>query len=162
MTFDEVVREHGPSLWRLTAAYSGGRSDREDLYQEILTAVWQALPRFEGRSSLRTYLLRIGHNRGIRFRARRDRLSVLSDDALEDVASSEPPADERLDRALERERLVAAIGRLSTALAQTVTLSLEGLSHAEIADVLGITENNVGVRMNRAREALARLLKEVE
>jgi len=160
VTFDDAVREHGPALWRLTAAYSSGRSDREDLYQEILTAVWQALPRFEGRSSLRTYLLRIGHNRGLRFRARRERMSILSDDSLDQVASNEPHADERLDREMQRTRLVTAIGRLSTALAQTVSLSLEGLSHTEIAEVLGITENNVGVRMNRAREALARLLQE--
>jgi RNA polymerase sigma-70 factor (ECF subfamily) len=159
MDFESVAKELGPALWRLTAAYAAHRADREDLYQEILAAVWQALPRFEGRASLRTYVLRIGHNRGLRHRARRERLSALHTESDDDIAAPGPGADERLEQSLQRERLTKAIGQLSPALAQTVTLSLEGLSHAEIAEVLGITDNNVGVRMNRAREALARLLR---
>jgi RNA polymerase sigma-70 factor (ECF subfamily) len=156
-TFEEAARDYGPALWRLAGTYSQTASDREDLYQEILVAVWRALPHFEGRSSIRTYVLRIGHNRGLSHRARRWRATMHDSESVDNVPDPAPPPDESIDRTLTRERLLAAVRRLSPALSQTVTLSLEGLSSAEIADVLGITENNVNVRMNRARGALARL-----
>lgn len=60
--------------------------------------------------------------------------------------------------AAERERLLGAIQRLPEGHRQVVLLSLEGLSHADIAEVLGITENNVAVRLSRARRALKDLL----
>lgn len=57
-----------------------------------------------------------------------------------------------------RERLQAAVQSLPMGLRQVVVLTLEGLSHAEVADVVGITENNVAVRLTRARAALSRRL----
>jgi len=68
--FERVVQAHGPALWRLTAAHARTLADREDLYQEILTAVWQALPRFAGHAALTTYLHRIATNRGLSWRRR--------------------------------------------------------------------------------------------
>jgi len=157
-SFDAIVQELGPALWRLTSAYARSHADREDLYQEVLTAVWRALPHFRGGASLRTYVLRIGHNRGLTHRARNARQGEVDDGAIEDLPDQTPHPDERLDRDLLRARLANAVRRLPATLAQPVMLNLEGLSHAEIAEVLGITENNVGVRMNRARAALAREL----
>ena len=57
------------------------------------------------------------------------------------------------------DRLVGAVRRLPLAYAQVVTLTLEGLSYAEIADVLGISETNVGARLTRARQMLRELLR---
>jgi RNA polymerase sigma factor (sigma-70 family) len=159
--FERVVQAHGPTLWRLTAAHARTRADREDLYQEILTAVWRALPRFEGQSALTTYLYRIATNRGLSWRARHGRhaAEVEAQDTIHDPS---PDPSEFAARRAERERLADAVRALPAALAQTVALFLEGLSHREIAEVLGITENNVAVRMNRARAALARVLVEQE
>lgn len=156
---DSVIRVHGPSLWRLTAAHAHSRADREDLYQEILTAVWQALPRFAGDAALTTYLYRIATNRGLSWRARQRRHGDAVE-PLESLPDTAPDPAERAARQSDSERLADAIRHLPAALAQTVSLFLEGLSHREIADVLGVTENNVAVRMNRARAALARTLTE--
>jgi RNA polymerase sigma-70 factor (ECF subfamily) len=79
---------------------------------------------------------------------------------LEEIVESQEPVDprpqpeEQASQQRQRIRLVAAIQSLPVAYRQIVTLVLEDLSHAEIADVLGISENNVAVRLNRARKAL--------
>lgn len=157
--FDTVLRLHAPALWRLTAAYAVARADREDLYQETLIAVWQALRRYEGKAALTTYLYRIATNRGLSWRARHGR-ATADPETIEAIADPTPDPARAAEDQSDSECLAAAVQALPATLAQTVTLFLEGLSHREIAEVLGITENNVGVRMNRARAILARSLTE--
>lgn len=156
--FDRIVKDFGAPLWRLTAVYAHGLADREDLYQEILVALWGALPRFRGEASLRTFVYRIGHNRGLTFRARSKRRMRREDPIPDAVADPAPLPDRTLERKEARERLTRAIAALSPTLAQPLLLHSEGLGYDEIASVLGITENNVGVRLNRARKELSRLL----
>lgn len=150
--FRRVMADHGAGLWRLTAGYAAHRHDREDLYQDILVAVLTALRSFRGDSSLRTYVYRIGHNRGISHRRRRTRRpeSVPPDDL---VARAPSPEAEVVAEA-RRSELLEAIRDLPHGQRQTMMLHLEGLDHSEIADVLGTTANNVGVRLHRARTAI--------
>jgi RNA polymerase sigma-70 factor (ECF subfamily) len=157
-SLDDLVSAYGPALWRLTRAYARNDVDREDLYQEILVAAWRALPRFRGDASLRTFVYRIGHNRGLTFRARSDRRARREYEIPLEYPDPAAPPGHALERTREQARLAAAIGALSPTLAQVVILHLEELSHAEIAQVLGITPNNVAVRLNRARNELAGLL----
>jgi DNA-directed RNA polymerase specialized sigma24 family protein len=72
--FDSIVAQYGAALGRLAAVY-GGDDGRDDLLQEILIGIWQALPRFRGEASERTFVFRIAHNRGITHRATRRALS---------------------------------------------------------------------------------------
>jgi RNA polymerase sigma-70 factor (ECF subfamily) len=158
VAFEDLLRLHGDALWRMTAAYANQLADREDLYQEILLAVWRALPRFRGDASKRTFVFRIAHNRGMTFRGRLIVRARREADVHAQLRDPGPAADQFLVAQSERERLAAAIRRLPASLSQTVMLSLEGLSHSEIAEVLDITENNVGVRLHRARAALEKML----
>lgn len=154
LTFEQVVEREGPRLWRLTAGYEWEPSLREDLYQEILVAIWGALPRFRGEASLSTFVLRVAHNRAVSHRARqraRQQREQPIDEALPDRGA---PPDARAERNAERERLLRAVRALPPALAQAVMLHLEGLSHAEVGDVLGISANAAAIRLSRAREAL--------
>lgn len=121
-------------------------------------AVWKALPRFRGNSSVRTFVFRIAHNRGMTFRGRAAARARREAEVPDELPDPGPGADERMRRAINRERLATAIDRLPPSLSQTVMLSLEGLSYEEIAEVLDITENNVGVRLHRARATLEREL----
>lgn len=70
-----------------------------------------------------------------------------------------PTPEQTLATAQQGRHLMAAVQRLSVGYRQVVTLSLEGLSYAEIADVLGISESNVGARLTRARQLLRRTLE---
>jgi RNA polymerase sigma factor (sigma-70 family) len=151
--FERVVREYGAALRRLASAWERDRTAQEDLLQEILVALWRALPRFRGEASERTFVFRVALNRAMTHRFRRAPPASPLDDAAHLADSRQSPEAEAA-AAQQRERLVAALQSLSPSLREAVTLSLEGLSGGEIADVLGITENNAMVRLSRARRAL--------
>ncbi|MGH7650520.1 MAG: RNA polymerase sigma factor [Gemmatimonadaceae bacterium] len=157
---ERVIREHGDLLDRVAWGYSDNAHDFEDLMQEILLAIWRALPRFRGESSERTFVLRIAHNRGISFSMARRRFSPLPGD--EYLSDPTPLAEERLISEQRRDRLFEAIRRLPELYRQAVMLHLEGLSQREIAQAQGTSETNVGARLTRARKALRVLLGEEE
>jgi RNA polymerase sigma factor (sigma-70 family) len=156
--FEMLMTTHGPALGRLAASYSRRPGEREDLVQDIALAIWTALPTFRGECSERTFLFRIAHNRALAQLARRQlpTSDVEPELALEDRA---PDPERALSSEQRMRRLTDAIHKLPLGQAQVVTLTLEGLSYAEIADVLGISETNVGARLTRAREKLRRILR---
>jgi RNA polymerase sigma factor (sigma-70 family) len=150
---ERVLGAWGPLLRRLTWAYERDAAAREDLLQEIHLALWRALPRFRGECAERTFVLRVAHNRAITHTFRRPpRAAAL--DAAQEVADPRPGPENEAAAAQRRERLLAALHRLPLAARQILTLHLEGLSGREIAELLGVTENNANVRLSRARGAL--------
>jgi RNA polymerase sigma-70 factor (ECF subfamily) len=153
-----LLEEHDRALRRLAASYERDPSRQQDLVQDIWLAVWQALPRFRGECSERTFVYRIAHNRAVTHveHHQRRRTDVLDEDAP--VAAPGPDQEHSLSAQQRHERLRAAVQTLPLAQRQVVVLTLEGLSHAEVADITGITENNVAVRLTRARAELARRL----
>jgi len=162
-TTDDALERYGPALARVAASYARSRHDRDDLLQDILVAVWRALPRFRGACSLRTYLFRIAHNRGLqyvwRLRGQREReRAQIDDDGLVDGRPG--PLDCAEGASLES-TMQEAVRRLPLGQRQVMTMVLEGCDHAEIADVLGIAVATVAVRLHRARTALKRTLEEV-
>ena len=160
MELDECLREHGPALWRVIASYAPAGPERDDLAQEVLLAVWKALPRFRGESSPKTFVLRIAHNRCLSHAWQRARRPSGSDSELVRLADPRPALDEQLARRQRVERFLEHLRTLPLGQRQVLTLALEGLSHAEIAEVVGITPENVAVRLGRAREALRRSMEQ--
>jgi len=158
--YDRLWREHGPGIARLAFSYEPNAHAREDLLQDIRLAIWSALPRFRGDSSLRTFLFRIAHNRSLTHVWRRN--SMQPSEELTEPADTRPGPESAAIVAVTHSRLTEAIRQLPLPFRQVITLSLEDLSYAEIAGVLGISENNVGVRINRARKLLREKLERVD
>jgi RNA polymerase sigma-70 factor (ECF subfamily) len=154
--FDRIVRTYGEALSRVARGYVADAADHDDLMQDILVAIWRALPRFRGDSSERTFVFRIAHNRACTFLARRRDLEPLAADAP--VADPRPGADETLDEARRREVLARAVRTLPEAQRQAVLLRLEGFSLSEIAALQATSEANVSVRLTRGRDRLRELL----
>jgi RNA polymerase sigma-70 factor (ECF subfamily) len=152
------MEAEGPALARLAASYAREPGDREDLFQEIAVAIWQALPRFRGECSERTFLFRIAHNRGIAHLARRRLPTIEAGEDLE-LRDARPDPEQSLSAEQQGRRLLDAVLVLPVGYRQVVTLALEGMSYAEIGDVLGIAESNVGARLTRARQMLRTRLK---
>jgi RNA polymerase sigma-70 factor (ECF subfamily) len=151
--FEKLLAEHRGALGRIAWSYTNTAADREDLLQDMGMALWQALPGFRGECSERTFVYRIGHNRAVHFLAARRRADTALDDAIE-ASDPAPTAETELARQQQTEQLADAVRRLPLPYRQVVVLLLEGLEYAEIAEVLGISESNVGVRLNRARPML--------
>jgi RNA polymerase sigma factor (sigma-70 family) len=153
-----MLQEHDRSLRRLAASYERDQARQEDLVQDIWFAVWRALPQFRNECSERTFVFRIAHNRGVSHvdHWQRRRTDTLDDEAP--IAAPDPDPEHSLSQQQRHERLRAAVQNLPLSMRQVVVLTLEGLSHAEVAEILGITANNVAVRLTRARAELSRLL----
>jgi len=156
--FDGLLAANGPALVRLAASYVNTPSDRDDLLQEIALAVWQALRTFRGECSARTFLFRIAHNRAIAHLARsRPRFPTAGDEA--EAHDPAPDPETGLAREQTAERLRRAIHGLPLVYRQAIMLALEDMGYAEIAEVLGISEGNVGARLTRARQLLRESLE---
>ncbi|HYP78953.1 MAG TPA: sigma-70 family RNA polymerase sigma factor [Steroidobacteraceae bacterium] len=157
--FLTLLKANLAALGRLAGSYAGSTGERDDLLQEIALALWQALPRFRGECSERTFLFRIAHNRCINHIARRRPMESLQ--AMElDPADDTRPIEMSLGQAQDSARLLQAVQRLPLIQRQVIVLALEDMDYQEIASVLGISETNVGVRLNRARTTLKRLMGE--
>jgi RNA polymerase sigma factor (sigma-70 family) len=154
--FERILAEHGAAISRLAHGYEAVTGIREELVQEIALAIWQALPHFRGECSERTFVFRIAHNRGLTHVCRRrpPQQSLEDMEEIDEPVDPRPHPEERAAKTKQQERLMSAIRSLPVTHRQTIVLILEGLSHAQIGEVLGITENNVAVRLTRAKRAL--------
>lgn len=157
MNADEIVTRFAPALGRIVASYERNAALRDELLQEVFMAVISSLPRLEDPDKLKPFLFRIAHNRCVSHVAQRMRehgQQEYIDDVADDVASLEQVriAEER------SQRLLDAVRRLGLPYRQVITLVLEDLSYEEIAETLGISVANVGVRVNRAKQQLKGML----
>ncbi len=158
--FEALLTEHGPGLRRVARAYAARTDETEDLLQEIALALWRALPAFRGECSDRTFVFRVAHNRGITFVERGGRVARGRDEVELDTLEipGAVTAEEHLADARRRAALWQAIRQLAPGTRAVLTLALEGLAHAEIAEVLGVSTGAVAVRLSRGRDELRRAL----
>ena len=151
--FAEVVGAHGSGLSRMAGSYSRGAAEREDLEQDIALALWQSLPKFRGESKLETFVYRVARYCCYRHIRRRGRFPADAD-AVERLDDPTTCIESAVLEADARAQVERALSSLPDSLESTLSLHLSGLSYAEIADQLGISERNVSVRLTRARHKL--------
>ncbi len=156
--FTDWMRDHGAIVHHVVHGFASGE-DRDDLLQDVLLAVWKSVPAFRGQSRPTTYLYRVSHNAALlwsrtqrNYRRRVERFGALS--AWESPSGADAVTDERLAR------LYAAIHALMPVDRSLMLLLLDGLSYREIAEVLGLSESNVGVKISRIKSQLTRTLNE--
>jgi RNA polymerase sigma factor (sigma-70 family) len=155
-TFLRLIEQFEPALRRLAAAYLDREADREDLFQEIALALWQAIPRFRREASERTWLYRIAHNIAISSSAkayRRGRAEGPIPETFEPPSSS-ANAEQAILRDESRRALLNSIRRLAATDRQMILLHFEGLSYKEIQEVTGLTEAAIATRLTRIRAKL--------
>ena len=125
--YDEIARTHGPLIRRIARSYEANGARADELVQDIHLALWQALPRYRGEASVKTFVARVAHNRAISHVAReaREPRAVELDDGLR-AAGATP--EESAARADLRAKLEAAVQRLPVSLKVAATLALEGFT----------------------------------
>ncbi len=170
-----IVESHQRTVYNVALRMCGNPHDAEETLQETFLSAIQALPKFEGRSQLSTWLYRIASNACLMQRRRQasnPEPALLEEDAAGArgefalpkyfVDWSDPPADRPDARLLDSELhsvMEEAIARLPDSLRIVfIWRDLEGLSTAETAEVLGLSEGAVKVRLHRARLQLRDLL----
>ncbi len=165
--FLALVHEHEGRLQRICRIYERDPEARQDLHQEILVQLWRALPSFAGESLPGTWLYRVALNTALGHRRREARrrevpMEDLAPGGVEELhADGDPLPVESLVERERRELLHEAIERLDDTGKALVSMYLDECSYREMAEVLGISEGNVGVKLNRIRKALAARLEGV-
>jgi RNA polymerase sigma-70 factor (ECF subfamily) len=160
--FMRWLDDHGSSVMKVARAYTLTSDECQDLAQEILLQAWRSVPNFNGKASPATWFYRVALHTAMNWhrkdKPRRSRQQPLL--AVETVATEGHDSAERVEQRETVGQLYTAIHQLPKADAALVLLYLDQLSYREIAEVLGISENNVGVKLNRAKKALGELMKE--
>lgn len=156
--FEQIVGDYGPLISRIAMSYEADPALREDLVQQILLAVWQALPSYRADASLKTFIARIAQNRAISFVAKQVRQGPTAE-MPELVESDQPDPEQSAIEASERKTLLEATRRLPLPQREVIILVLEGFSYAEIADMLSIAPNALALRLSRAKASLKKMLE---
>ncbi len=161
--FAAWLKEHAGLVFKVARAFAATEADRQDLIQDILLQLWSSIPRFEGRAKASTWIYRVALNTALAWRRKetKRRAPQIPLIEVEDLPATGEDHARRLDHEEVIARLCDAIHRLPKVDAALVLLYLDDLSYREMAEVLGISENHVGVKLNRARKALADLMQEV-
>ncbi len=155
--FREVMNDLQPGLARICAGYENNNAERKDLLQDMLLAIWRALPGFRNEASLRTWCYRIANNVAINHVVNAKRRKRRADEALPIATPVDP--QQRAVRIAESERLTAAIRQISVVDRQLLMLWLEELSGDEISEVTGLSQTNISSRLHRARKKLKQILE---
>ncbi len=151
--FLALMAEHQGVIHKICRLYRDSREDREDLFQEITFQLWKSFPSFKGNSLISTWLYRIALNTAIAS-YRKEKPTIDYVETLPEFA--EEPQNEEL--ILRQERLFTAMKQLSESEKAIIALYLDDLSYLQIAEILGISENNVGVKINRIKTKIQQLL----
>jgi RNA polymerase sigma-70 factor, ECF subfamily len=160
--FMNWLGEHGSSVIKVARAYTLTSDDCQDLAQEILLRAWQSLPNFRGEASPATWFYRVALQTAMNWqrkdKPRRSRQQPLLE--VQAVVTEGCDCGEQAQQRETVEQLYNAIHQLPKTDAALVLLYLDELSYREMADVLGISESNVGVKLNRAKKTLSTLMNE--
>jgi RNA polymerase sigma factor (sigma-70 family) len=158
--FERWMTDHIAILYRVVNGFAEG-DDRNDLMQEVMLAVWKAIPSFRGQAQPTTFLYRVSHNAALTWR-RTQRNYLKRVEQAQAFASAEPLSSQPASTDERLEQLYAAIRRLPELDRSLVLLSLDGLSYQEMASIHGLSESNVGVRLNRIKQRLTKTINEKE
>jgi len=146
--FAEQIESHRGILFKVCNLYGVSHEDREDLAQEILVQLWRAFATFDGRCTFSTWMYRVALNTAISWlrhdTLRRKHVEPAEERMLVSLPAKEADTDElRL--------LYSLIDGLDSMQKAMMMLYLDGNSHQEIAEVLGITASNVATKINRLK-----------
>ncbi|MBS1567538.1 MAG: RNA polymerase sigma factor [Bacteroidetes bacterium] len=147
--FIQSIETHQGVIHKVCRLYMHNAGDREDLFQEIVLNAWKGIAHFRGDAKFATWLYRVALNTAISF-YRKERRQVETDPLSPALALAADAAEAQP----ELEALYQAIGDLSPVDKALVMLYLEDYSYADIGDIMGITANNVAVKMNRIKTRL--------
>ncbi len=160
--FNSIVTENSERIRSICRYYNSNVEEQKDMYQEVLVNIWKSLDSFRGDSALSTWVYRVAVNTSLTFTGkafRHMKLMVNSDTKNLNSVLDEDNLKDKLEQENRLDKLQTELNQLSVIDKAMISLLLEGLSMKEIADVIGITEPNVKVKIHRIKTQLKEKLK---
>ncbi|MFT3794751.1 RNA polymerase sigma factor [Flavobacterium sp.] len=150
------IKAHQGILYKISKMYMDHRDDQEDLFQEIICQLWKSYGTFRGESQFSTWMYRVAVNTAIAFfkqeKKKPDRYAITTENIRE-------PDDESALKELQLRHFYEALHKLEKIEKALVFYHLEGYSHKEIGENLGISEGNARVKLNRAKNKLKEIIE---
>lgn len=150
------IEKHKGILYKVSKMYMDNPDDQEDLFQEIICQLWKANDSFKGESQFSTWMYRVAVNTAIVFLKKEKRKVDKYEIASENIKDDEGDSDIKES---QLEHFYKAVQKLEKIDKAIIFYQLEGFSHKEIGDNLGISEGNARVKLNRAKEKLKEIIK---
>lgn len=149
--FESWLSQHKGLLFKVIRAYAATLPDQDDLFQEIVLQVWRSIPKFRQESAVTTWLYRIALNTALKWNSKEQkyqegRAPYVNMEYL--LHEKEKPMDSRLAWLYEE---IAGLHEVDRSL---MLLLLDGFNYKEMAEILGITESNVGVKVHRIKKQM--------
>lgn len=162
--YTQLLQVHRAAVFRVCRNHVGEEAEALDLTQEAFAAAFTTLARFDTSRSFRTWILRIAvnkcHDWARRRKVRRFFAFARPIEAALDIADDAASPEDALSHREEIARLRRALASLPPPLKEPLILfAIEGLSQAETAEVLGLTQKAVELRVARARRRLAEIME---
>ena len=151
--FLELMEKHQGVIHHICALYTNDEEDRKDMFQEVLLQLWKSFQSFKHESKFSTWLYRVALNTAISHLRKKRPLRFSSLSAAENIAIE--PFQSQDDDIKEMNKAIRMLNKIERAI---VLLYLEERTYDEIAEIIGITSNNVGVRINRIKSKLEKLM----
>jgi RNA polymerase sigma-70 factor, ECF subfamily len=153
--FIDLINENQGLIHKVCMLYENDRDARNDLFQEIVLQLWRSFPTFRGEAKITTWMYRIALNTAISGLRKQGR-TIKTEDILERHFNFSDSDDDSQEE--NYQRLQWAIRQLTEIERAMIMMALDEVPYEEIAETIGITQNNVRVRMNRIREKLRKLM----
>lgn len=152
LLFESILEQHKGILFKVARAYCADEEDRQDLIQEMMIQIWQSVHKYNDQYKVSTWLYRISLNVAISFyrknSARVRKYTGLNEQLTEMPIDNQSENEGRLNLL---EQFISELKEIDKAL---MILYLEDKSHAEIAEILGISVSNTGTKISRIKEQL--------
>jgi RNA polymerase sigma-70 factor, ECF subfamily len=159
--FRQWLDRHIGLILKVVRGYALAPQDQDDLFQDILLQLWSSIPAFRGEAKETTWIYRVAFNTALAWKRTERRRHRKHETFIQFDTSSREQAS-HVDSMVEREiidQLYAAIRGLPRVDASLALMHLDGISYQEMSEVLGMSENYIGVKLNRIRKQLADQMK---
>lgn len=154
--FLKLLEEHRGILIKVTKIYMDNLADREDLEQEIVFQLWRSYEHFSGKSKFSTWMYRVALNTAITY-FKKEKRRVDKDPIHEKFEIRAEEIDDTKDSQLAY--FYKAVQELNKVEKALILLFIEGQSHKEIGENLGLTEVNARVKLNRTKKKIQQIIK---
>ncbi|MBB6333227.1 RNA polymerase sigma-70 factor (ECF subfamily) [Chryseobacterium sediminis] len=155
--FLKLVNQHKGILYKASRIYADSVEDREDLQQEILIQLWKSYQNFKGNSEFSTWMYRVAINTAITYLKKEKQRSNNHTDAPHHFEVLQEDYNPTKDRQLEI--FYSAVQELNSLEKAVIFYFMEGMSHKEIGNNLGLSEGNARVKLNRTKEKIQQIIK---
>ncbi|MEL1255668.1 RNA polymerase sigma factor [Flavobacterium sp. DGU38] len=154
--FLKRIENHKGILYKVSKMYMDNYDDQQDLFQEIVCQLWKSYDTFRNESQFSTWMYRVAVNTAIVFLRKEKRKVDKYEIASENIKDDE--GDSHIKES-QLDHFYKAVQKLEKIDKAIIFYQLEGFSHKEIGENLGISEGNARVKLNRAKEKLKEIIK---